>query len=41
MDVSDAKRLKHLEAENRELKQMVADLSLDVRALKELVSRKW
>ena len=41
MDVNEAKRLKQLEAENRELKQMVADLSLDIRALKELLSRKW
>ena len=41
MDVNEAKRLKGLEAENRELKQMVADLSLDVRALKELLGKKW
>ena len=41
MDVNEAKRLKQLEAENRELKQMVADLSLDIRALKEILSKKW
>jgi putative transposase len=29
MDVSDAKRLKALEDENRRLKNLVADLSLD------------
>ena len=29
MDVSDAKRLKSLEAENARLKKLVADLSLD------------
>jgi len=41
LDVSDAKRLKQLEAENRRLKQIVADLSLDNRALKDVVSKKW
>ena len=41
MEVSEAKRLKELEDENRKLKQMVADLSLDNRALKDLNSRKW
>src|SRR6059058_4197950 len=30
MEVSDARRLKQLEDENRRLKQMVADLSLDL-----------
>jgi putative transposase len=29
MEVSEAKRLRQLEEENRRLKQMVADLSLD------------
>ncbi len=41
MEVNEAKRLKQLEAENRELKQMVADLSLDIRALKEVLGKKW
>jgi putative transposase len=41
MDVSDAKRLKALEDENRRLKQMVADLSLDIQALKVVLSKKW
>ena len=41
MEVNEAKRLKQLEVENRELKQMVADLSLDLRALKELLGKKW
>ena len=34
MDVSEAKRLRELEDENRRLKQIVADLSLDKEALK-------
>ena len=29
MDISEAKRLKQLEEENRRLKEMIADLSLD------------
>lgn len=41
MDVSDAKRLKHLEEENRQLKRLVADLSLDDRMVKDLSSRQW
>ena len=41
MDVSDAKKLKGLEDENRRLKKLVADLSLDVQALKEINSKKW
>ena len=38
MDVSEAKRLKEIECEGAELKKMVADLSLDVRMLKDLNS---
>lgn len=41
MEVSDAKRLKELETQNRQLKQMVADLSLDNRALKSALGKKW
>ena len=41
LDVSDAKRLKQLEGENRKLKRIVADLTLDNVALKDVVSRKW
>jgi putative transposase len=41
MDVSEARKLKDLERENAELKKMVAELSLDNRALKELNSKKW
>ena len=41
MDVSEAKRLKELEDENRRLRQVVADLSLDKEALKSALSKKW
>ena len=41
MEVSDARRLKELEEENRKLKRMVADLALDIVALKDIVSKKW
>jgi len=41
MEVNDAKRLRELEAENRKLKQLVADLTLDNRALKGVLGKKW
>ncbi len=41
MTVSEAKRLKELERENTELKQIVADQVLDMRMLKDVNSRKW
>lgn len=41
MDVSDAKKLRALEDENRKLKHIVADLTLDVAALKGVLSKKW
>jgi putative transposase len=40
MEASDLKRLKALEEENRRLKQMYADLSLDHEILKDIVERK-
>ena len=40
MHVSDARRLKQLEDENRRLKKLVADLSLDNEALQDVLSRK-
>jgi putative transposase len=39
MDVSEAKRLKQLEEENRRLKEMVADLSLDNKILKDVIAK--
>lgn len=41
LTVSDLKRLKGLEEENRRLKQIVADQALDIRALKELLSKNF
>jgi putative transposase len=41
MSVSEAKCLKHLESENRQLNKLVADLSLDKQMLQEVVDRKW
>ncbi len=41
MDVSDAKRLRSLEEENRKLKKLLAELMLDQAALKELLAKKW
>lgn len=43
MEVSDARRLRELEEENRRLKRMVADLSLDKQMLEDVIaaSKKW
>jgi putative transposase len=41
MDVSEARRLRQLEDENRRLKQVVADLTLDNQAPKSVIKRKW
>jgi putative transposase len=41
LEVSDARRLKSLEDENRRLKTVVADLTLDNQMLKAVVQRKW
>ena len=40
MDVSQIRRLKELEEENRKLKQMYADLALDNRILKDVIEKK-
>ncbi len=41
LEVNEAKRLKDLEDENRRLKKLVADLSLDKEALKSALGKKW
>lgn len=41
MDVSEARRLKELEAENTKLKRIVADQALDIVMLKDVNSKKW
>ena len=41
MQVSDAKRLKELETENRKLKQLLAEAHLDNAAMKEILSKNW
>ena len=40
MNVSQIRRLKELEEENRKLKQMYADLALDNRILKDVIEKK-
>ena len=41
MEVSDAKRLRGLEEENRRLKRLVADQALDIQILKDVNSKNW
>jgi len=41
MDISEAKRLKLMEDENRRLKRLVADLSLDNQVLKDLLEKNF
>jgi hypothetical protein len=41
MKCEEAKRLKHLEDENRWLKQLVADQALDIQTLKHLSEGNW
>lgn len=40
LGTSELRRLKQLEEENRQLKQMVADLSLDKHMLQEVIAKK-
>lgn len=40
MEASDVKRLKELEAENAELKKMYAEMSIENRAMKNLIEKK-
>jgi putative transposase len=41
LEVSDARRLKALEDENRQLKKLLAEAMLDNAMLKDLNSKKW
>jgi putative transposase len=41
MEISEAKRLRELEDENRRLKRLVADQALDIQILKDVNSKKW
>ena len=41
MEISDAKRLKALEEENRKLKKLLAELVLDVATLKEALGKNF
>jgi len=41
LEVSDARRLKALEDENRKLKKLLAETMLDVAMLKDLNAKKW
>lgn len=41
MEISDLRKMKALEEENSKLKRIVADLSLDNRALKDIVSKNF
>jgi putative transposase len=41
MEVSDIKRMKQLEAENAELKKMYAEMSIENRAIKAVLEKKF
>jgi putative transposase len=41
MELSEAKRLKALEEENRRLKRLVAEQALDIQILKDVNSKNW
>jgi putative transposase len=41
MESGEAKRLKQLEEENRKLKHVVAELTLDNRALKDVLTKNF
>lgn len=41
MEASDVKRMKELEAENSQLKSMYAEMSIENRALKSLIEKKF
>lgn len=41
MELSDLKKMRILEDENNKLKKLVAELSLDIQAMKLVLSKKW
>lgn len=41
LQVSEARRLKALEDENRQLKRIVADQALNLQVVKDLLGKKW
>jgi putative transposase len=41
LQVPEAKRLKALEEENRQLKRLVADQALNLQVVKDLLGKKW
>jgi len=41
MQVNEAKRLKALEEENRQLKRIVADQALNLQVVKDLLGKQW
>jgi putative transposase len=41
LELSELQRLKQLEDENRRLKHIVAEQTLDIQALKAVVGKKW
>jgi len=41
LEISEVRRLRVLEEENRKLKQLVAEQALDILALKEINSKNW
>ncbi len=41
LELSDLKKLRALEDENRRLKKLVADQALDIQMLRDVVKKKW
>ena len=41
LGISELRKLKQLEEENRKLKQLVAELALDKKILQDVLSKKW
>ena len=41
MELSDVKRMKQLEEENRQLKQIVANQALEIAAVQAILKKKW